>query len=199
MALRSILQQFLPVVSRRTIAIPLIICLFPALSSAQTKSTICKFTSGPRAGTTHDYAPKPPIPVGSPCTDAAGSDGVVIAKSSPGPGPGKSTICKFTSGPRAGTTHDYAPKPPIPVGSSCTDAAGSDGVVIAKPSGGDDEAGNGDDGAESGDKKSTICKFTTGPRAGTTHDYAPKPPIPVGSSCTDAAGSSGVVIAKPTS
>ena len=157
------------------------------------KSTICKFTSGPSAGTTHDYAPMDPIPVGSPCTDGAGSDGVVIAKSSGGDdesGGAKSTICKFTSGPLAGTTHDYAPMDPIPIGSSCTDGAGSDGVVVAKSSKG---------GGNSGSGKSTICKFTTGPLAGTMHDYAPRPPIPVGSPCTDGNGSNGVVIAKPNS
>jgi hypothetical protein len=46
------------------------------------KSTNCEFTSGPLTGTTHDYAPQAPIPVGTPCTDGAGSIGVVIARSS---------------------------------------------------------------------------------------------------------------------
>jgi len=172
---RSVLVVVRPLV---TIAV---ICALPLLSSAQEKSTICKFTSGPLAGTTHDYAPMDPIPVGSPCTDGKESSGVVIAKYQASSG--KSTICKFTSGPLAGTTHDYAPMDPIPVGSSCTDGKESNGVVIAK--------------AADGGGKSTICKFTSGPLAGTTHDYAPMDPIPIGSPCTDGKDSDGVVIAKP--
>ncbi len=72
------------------------------------------------------------------CTDTAGYDGVAVVLSSSGStpwgesDPGKlSTICKFTSGPAAGTTRDLAPQPPLPIGSRCTDGAGSYGVVIA--------------------------------------------------------------------
>jgi predicted hydrocarbon binding protein len=162
---------------------------FEGIASAQNTSTICKFTSGPLAGTTHDYAPMAAIPVGSPCTDGAASNGVVIAKRGSGLG-GMSTICKFTSGPLAGTTHDYAPKPAVAVGSPCTDGAASNGVVIAKP-------GNSGNGGSGSGGMSTICKFTSGPLAGTTHDYAPMAAIPVGSPCTDGAASNGVVIAKP--
>ncbi len=42
-------------------------------------STLCRFTSGPRAGQVQDYAPMAPIPVGSPCQDARGSYGVVVS------------------------------------------------------------------------------------------------------------------------
>jgi hypothetical protein len=50
----------------------------PALAAA--KSTLCQFTSGPRAGEIQDYAPMAPIPVGSNCQDARGSFGTVIAQ-----------------------------------------------------------------------------------------------------------------------
>jgi hypothetical protein len=50
-------------------------------SGGQTQmSTICRFTAGPRAGSTQDYAPMAPIPVGSPCHDGQGSTGVVVAR-----------------------------------------------------------------------------------------------------------------------
>ncbi len=42
-------------------------------------STICAFDAGPRAGQQQDYAPMAPIPVGSPCQDARGSSGRVVA------------------------------------------------------------------------------------------------------------------------
>jgi hypothetical protein len=50
----------------------------PALAAA--KSTLCHFTSGPRADQTQDYAPMAPIPVGSSCQDARGSFGIVVAQ-----------------------------------------------------------------------------------------------------------------------
>ena len=43
-----------------------------------------------------------------------------------------STLCRFSSGPRAGQTQDYAPMTPIPVGSNCQDARGSYGTVVAR-------------------------------------------------------------------
>lgn len=42
-------------------------------------STICAFETGPRAGQRQDYAPRPPLPLGTPCTDRRGSTGHVIA------------------------------------------------------------------------------------------------------------------------
>ena len=50
----------------------------------------------------------------------------------PAPIAAKSTLCQFTTGPRAGQVQDYAPMAPIPVGSNCQDARGSYGTVIAE-------------------------------------------------------------------
>ncbi|MCE9521953.1 MAG: hypothetical protein K8S25_05910 [Alphaproteobacteria bacterium] len=52
----------------------------PAVAPAVETSTLCRFTSGPRAGQTQDYAPMAPIPVGSNCQDARGSFGTVVAR-----------------------------------------------------------------------------------------------------------------------
>jgi len=154
-------------------------------------STLCKFTAGPRAGQTQDYAPMAGIPVGSPCQDGAGSTGTVIAPDAGQKGGGAkaqmSTLCKFTAGPRAGQTQDYAPMAGIPVGSPCQDGAGSTGTVIAPPT-------TQKPGAGAKPQLSTLCKFTAGPRAGQTQDYAPMQAIPVGSPCQDGAGSTGTVI-----
>jgi hypothetical protein len=159
-----------------------------AVAQSAKKSTLCQFTAGPRQGETQDYAPMDPIPVGSACNDGAGSTGRVIAPKSGGSDSiQKSTVCQFTAGPRKGEAQDYAPRDPIPVGSACNDGAGSTGRVIAKSG-----------GSKSSDstQKSTLCKFTAGPRKGETEDYAPRDPIPVGSACNDGAGSSGRVIAS---
>jgi hypothetical protein len=45
-------------------------------------STLCRFTSGPLSGYTRDYAPQAPLPIGSPCHDDGGSNGVVVAATS---------------------------------------------------------------------------------------------------------------------
>jgi len=109
-----------------------------------------------------------------------------------------STICSFDDGPRAGKTHDYAPRAALPVGSACNDGAGSTGTIIAKPESSraattrNDSGDNSDDSSET----STICSFDDGPRAGKTHDYAPRAALPVGSACNDGAGSTGTIIAK---
>jgi predicted hydrocarbon binding protein len=151
-------------------------------------STVCQFNSGPAAGTIHDYAPLAGLPIGSSCQDGAGSTGVIIAKtpsSSAGAASSTSTVCQFNSGPRAGTTHDYAPLAGLPIGSSCQDGAGSTGVIIAKtPS----------SSAGAASSTSTICQFNSGPAAGTKHDYAPLAGLPIGSSCQDGAGSTGVIV-----
>ena len=44
----------------------------------------------------------------------------------------KSTLCRFTSGPRRGETQDFAPREPLPVGSACNDGQGSVGRIVAK-------------------------------------------------------------------
>jgi hypothetical protein len=155
----------------------------PTSRASGSTSTICKFETGPQAGKTHDYAPQAPLPVGSPCQDGATplSAGHVVASSgtmSRASG-STSTICKFETGPQAGKTHNYAPQAPLPVGSPCQDGAAplSTGHVVAT-SGATNEASG---------STSTICKFETGPQAGKTHDYAPLPPLPVGSPCQDGA------------
>jgi hypothetical protein len=53
-----------------------------------------------------------------------------LAAPRPAPAVQKSTICRFTSGPRAGQDQDYAPMAPIPVGSNCQDGRGSVGSVV---------------------------------------------------------------------
>ena len=140
--------------------------------SPQTGS-VCKFTTGPKAGSMHDYAPMH-APLGTACDDGAGSSGTIVAPQPMG------TVCKFTSGPKAGSTHDYAPMH-APLGTACDDGAGSSGVIVAalpKPPMG------------------TVCKFNSGPKTGSTHDYAPMH-SPLGTACDDGAGSSGIIVATP--
>lgn len=50
--------------------------------SGTTLTTICKFQSGPKAGTTFDFAPYgvQPIPVGAPCNDGVSSFGIAVAR-----------------------------------------------------------------------------------------------------------------------
>jgi len=138
-------------------------------TSNQTGS-VCKFTSGPKAGSKHDYAPMH-APLGTACDDGAGSSGVIVAAQPMG------TVCNFMSGPKSGTLRDYAPMH-APLGTACDDGAGSSGVIVAaQPMG-------------------TVCKFTSGPKAGSTHDYAPVH-SPLNTPCDDGAGSSGIIVAAP--
>ena len=44
-----------------------------------------------------------------------------------------STFCRFTDGPRAGQIQDYAPRPPVPIGTRCHDGQGSTGIVVVPP------------------------------------------------------------------
>ena len=100
---------------------------------------------------------------------------------------GITTVCQFTQGPRQGSTFDFAQfgVQGIPVGSPCQDGQGSTGVAIA--SGGGNFRGNNRGGF------TTVCRFTQGPRQGTTFDFAQfgVQPIPVGSPCQDGQGSTG--------
>jgi hypothetical protein len=197
-------------------AIALSVCgLFalPQIAQAQNasrNSTLCHFTSGPRAGETQDYAPMAALPVGTPCQDGQGSNGRVVAKSqrngdddnsdisdhSSRPS-GKSTLCHFTSGPRAGETQDYAPMAALPVGTPCQDGQGSNGRVVAKSQrNGDDDNSDISDHSSRPSGKSTLCHFTSGPRAGETQDYAPMAALPVGTPCQDGQGSNGRVVAR---
>ncbi len=167
----------------------------PRLATAQSGSTICQFQAGPRAGQTQDYAPMSPLPVGTSCQDGQGSTGVVVAAKGGGitgggggigPMPGgqqMGTVCRFQSGSRAGQTQDYSPQT-LPVGSRCWDGQDSYGVVVASM------------GKSQGPDKqlSTRCQFNTGPRAGQIQDYAPMPPLSIGTPCQDGQGSTGVVV-----
>lgn len=110
---------------------------------------ICYFSSGPRAGIVGDLtgvSGAVPVPVGSVCSDGAGSSGTAVtpgtnvaasfwsgASRASGVGAGRagSTICQFMSGPKAHGWHDYAPLPPAPIGSPCQDGMSSAGIVIA--------------------------------------------------------------------
>lgn len=159
-------------------------------------TTLCRFTNGARAGSVIDFAPygAQPIPVGSPCQDGGGSYGVAVARTGqvPGSTPGSTppstmtTVCQFNNGPRSGTQIDFAPYgvQPIPVGSPCQDGAGSSGIAIA--------------GSGTNTNTTTVCQFNSGGRAGTRFDFAPYgvQPIPVGSPCTDGAGSNGIAVAR---
>jgi hypothetical protein len=71
-----------PVIFQRVPSIPSLIlppAATPRATPAVLKSTLCSFTSGPRAGQVQDYAPMAAIPVGSNCQDGQGSFGKVIA------------------------------------------------------------------------------------------------------------------------
>src|SRR5262249_15830090 len=78
--------------------------------SLQGLPNTCSFKSGPRAGQTQSYPGFPPIPIGSPCHDGAGSTGVVVAggAAAQAGGGGMGNSCKFNNGPRAGQTQDYS-------------------------------------------------------------------------------------------
>lgn len=88
--------------------------------------SICEFSSGPRAGQRQRLRGEAAtVPVGSPCTDGAGSTGRVVSDdlTSTGPTPPDprrmSTTCEFQRGPRAG--HRLRGIMPTPIGSQCTD------------------------------------------------------------------------------
>lgn len=78
-----------------------------------------------------------PVPEPAPPPVTQGRNGFpnfqfpTLAAPRPAPVVLKSTICRFTSGPRAGQDQDYAPMAPIPVGSNCQDGRGSVGSVVA--------------------------------------------------------------------
>lgn len=176
--------------------------LFWCVTSAAESSSLCHFTAGPRSGTTQDYAPMAPLPVGTPCQDGAQSYGAVISSSksneeSYGNG-GRddaetSTICLFTNGPRSGQSQDYAPMAALPVGAPCQDGARSFGTVISssQPNGERVDVRHRGDAATS-----TICHFTNGPRSGQSQDYAPMAALPLGTPCQDGIASSGTVAAR---
>lgn len=114
--------------------------------SAQQRTTVCEFNSGPRAGTRFDFGPLgvQGIPVGAPCHDGAGSTGLAVAGSGsggrsggsggagPNEGGGTTFKCRFSNGPRAGTTVDYSTMgvQPVPIGAPCQDGVSSYGVGV---------------------------------------------------------------------
>lgn len=152
-------------------------------AAAQTLSALCRFHSGQNQGQVVDYAPRPPVPVGSPCYDGQGGQGVVVASRNDSALCSASTLCAFTFGPMTGATRDYAPMAAVPVGMQCHDGAGSTGVVIPPAACGDA-------------KYSTLCEFSSGPRQGQIQDYSPMAPLPVNTPCQDGYGSSGKVVAS---
>jgi hypothetical protein len=128
--------------------------------------------------------------------------------------PGTTSICRFTDGPRAGQIQDLSALPgatPIRIGASCSDGASSTGTAIAQSGRIAEEsraapsatlATAGTDAkpwstatAGAGRAVSTICQFLSGPKAHGWHDYAPLPPVALGSPCQDGTGSAGIVVA----
>jgi hypothetical protein len=173
-------------------------------------TTVCQFNSGPKAGTTFDFRPYgvQPIAVGRPCSDFQGSSGVAgfaaVATSIPNlsasPAPGQAskltTVCQFNSGPKSGMSFDFQPygAQPLPTGHPCTDFQGSTGIAgIAPAPAASREPGVTPAASQNADL-STVCQFSSGPRAGTTFDFQPYgvKPLPVGHACTDFQGSNGV-------
>lgn len=123
----------------------------------QTTST-CQFNSGPRSGSTVDFSATPgvaAVPVGSRCGDMTGSTGVAVARQtgrsagqgrfyrtpeapiglnpSGQPTAGYTLTCRFTSGPNAGSVHDFTGTlgaTPIRIGKTCSDGTNK-GVGVA--------------------------------------------------------------------
>ena len=112
-------------------AVAVALCLFTSgAAHGQATSSVCTFTTGPRAGTSYDYALVgwQPLVVGTPCLDGAGSTGYVGGVASRATH--ASTVCHFTAGPRAGTSFDYrATWSALPAGTPCLDGLGSTGIV----------------------------------------------------------------------
>jgi type IV secretory pathway VirB2 component (pilin) len=179
---------------------------------------LCRFTDGPRAGRTEPLlgaSDRPPSRAGSSCSDGLSSTGVVMAlpvKAPPVMAPSVSedparqaaltSICQFSSGPRAGEIADLgrvSGAPPVPVGGICSDGASSKGTAIVAPAGGatiswSSPIQSSAAGAEHA--VSTICQFMSGPKAHGWHDYAPLPAAPLGSPCRDGVSSAGIVMAS---
>lgn len=91
-------------------------------AQGQPLSLVCHYTAGPKAGNEENFAGvtgASPAPVGGYCQDGFGSSGYAVAKSS---------FCHFTAGPLVGQVINYAPQPPLPMGTPCQDH-GSVGVV----------------------------------------------------------------------
>jgi len=169
---------------------------------------LCRFTDGPRAGRTEPLLgafDRVTIRAGSSCSDGISSTGVVTApqvSEAPARQGALTSICQFSSGPRAGEIADLARvsgAPPVPVGSACSDGASSKGTAIAAPAGGATISWSSPiQGSAAGAERavSTICQFMSGPKAHGWHDYAPLPAAPLGSPCRDGVSSAGIVMAS---
>ena len=177
----------------------------------------CQITNAPRIDSAdHPSQPQAAIPaaIESDCSDGRSSSAVAKAPPEDGqnnsaanpadraPGPTALTLaCYFSTGPRAGIIGDLTGVPgaaPAPVGSVCSDRAGSNGTAVTPGtnvtsswSGASRASGVG-----AGRAGSTICQFMSGPKAHGWHDYAPLPPAPIGSSCQDGMSSAGIVMAS---
>jgi len=165
------------------------------VAQAAPLSSTCRFNQGPRAGQTQSYRGLAhPIPIGSPCHDGQGSNGVAVpdGSSSGNDQVQMSSTCRFNQGPRSGQVQSYRGRAqPIPVGSPCHDAAGSTGTAVPEI---DSPVGNAA-ASTSSTQMSHTCRFTQGPRAGQVENYRGRAqPIPVGSPCHDGRGSSGSAV-----
>jgi hypothetical protein len=111
--------------------------------------------------------------------------------------------CRFNSGPRAGQTQDVRGAQDVDrAGSTCSDGASSIGILIPSSTDSRNAAADAGGAAAPGAALTSICQFSTGPRAGEIVDFAKAAemrPMPVGSTCSDGASSSGTAIAAPTS
>jgi hypothetical protein len=178
----------------------------------------CQITKAPRMDSAdHPSQAQAAIPAGieSNCSDGRSSS--AVAKTSPEGGQNNSgdnpadpapsptaqtSICYFSSGPRAGILGDLTGVPgavPVPVGSVCSDGAGSNGTAVIPGTNVATSVWSGASRASgfgTGRAGSTICQFVSGPKAHGWHDYAPLPPAPIGSSCQDGMSSAGIVVAS---
>jgi hypothetical protein len=194
-----------------TFCVSLFVSHFPAaisqaqavIDDAQAPGTtfLCRFTDGPRAGRTEPLlgaADGVTIRAGSRCSDGISSSGVVT----PARQAASTSICQFSSGPRAGEIADLgrvSGAPPVPVGGTCSDGASSKGIAIAATADGTATAWSSPlQGSAAGAERavSTICQFMSGPKAHGWHDYAPLPAAPLGSPCRDDVSSAGIVMAS---
>jgi type IV secretory pathway VirB2 component (pilin) len=211
-----------------TFCVSLFVSQFPAaISQAQAvvgggaqapgAAFLCRYTDGSRAGRTEPLSgafDRATIRAGSSCSDGISSTGVVIAAQlsaqlapanadeAPERQAASTSICQFSSGPRAGEIADLGRMPgvpPVPVGGTCSDGASSKGTAIAAPAGGTMFSwSNPIQGSAAGAERtvSTICQFMSGPKAHGWHDYAPLPAAPLGSPCRDGVSSAGIVMAS---
>jgi hypothetical protein len=189
------------------------------LDGAQPPATtfLCRFTDGPRAGGTQQLlgtSGRVTVRAGSSCSDGISSTGVVIvpeasaelASANTDAAPARqaelTSICQFSSGPRAGEIANLAGvsgTAPVPVGSACSDGASSQGTATVAPAGAAAIPWSSPlQGSAAGAERaaSTICQFMSGPKAHGWHDYAPLPPAPLGSPCRDGVSSAGIVMAS---